>query len=204
MTYRLLGLAAAVSLSAGAGLAGDMNEPETTPAPAQPAPAPAPVSMGGDWTGFYAGGSLGYGDVSGDITIGDDVDGLTYGAHAGYDYDLGNFVVGGEFEISGADISDESLTTALDVDSVTRLKVRAGYDAGAFLPYATAGYAMLSTSGFIDDSDDGYFYGVGMDYKLRDNIRIGGELLQHEFDDYAGNGIDVEATTVSARMAFEF
>lgn len=204
MTYRLLGLAAALTLTAGAGLAGGMDEPQTTPAPAQPAPAPMPVSMGGDWTGFYAGGSLGYGDVSGSTTIGDDVDGLIYGAHAGYDYDFGNFVVGGEFEISGADISDESLTPALDVDSVTRLKVRAGYDAGAFLPYATAGYAMLSTSGQIDDSDDGYFYGIGMDYKLRDNIRLGGELLQHEFDDYAGSGIDVEATTIAARMAFEF
>ena len=200
MTFRLFGLAAALTLTAGASLAGGMDAPEITPAPVQP--TPVPVSMGGDWTGFYAGGSLGYADVTGSTTLGDDVNGVTYGAFAGYDYDLGNFVLGGEIEISGFDVTDESIS--LDVDSVTRLKVRAGYDAGAFLPYATAGYAMLSTSGAIDDSDDGYFYGLGVDYKLRDNIRIGGEVLQHEFDDYAGSGIDVDATTISARMAFEF
>ena len=181
--------------------AGSMSEPAAEPAPA-PVAAPAPVSMGGDWTGFYAGGSLGYADATGTDGFDDSPTGLTYGGFAGYDYDFGNFVLGGELEISGFNVTEETL--GLDVDSVTRVKVRAGYDAGNALPYLTAGGARLATSGAIDDSGNGYFYGAGLDYRVGGNMRVGGEVLKHRFDDYAGSGIDVDATTIGARVAFEF
>ena len=193
--------AALIAALAGPAAAGGMSEPIATPVPA-PAPVPVPVTLGSDWTGFYAGGSLGYADVSGSSTLGDDVNGLTYGLHAGYDYDLGTVVLGGELEISGFDVNDD--TIGLDVDTVTRLKLRAGYDAGEFLPYATIGLAQLQTSGVIDDTDDGQFFGLGVDVKLNDQLRVGGEVLQHEFDDFAGSGVDVEATTAAARVSFQF
>lgn len=194
-----LGLALAVASPA---LAGGLNDPAPMPAPA-PVPAPAPMPVSADWTGFYAGGSLGYADVTGSTTLGDDVNGLTFGAHAGYDYDFGSIVLGGELDLSGADITDD--VSGLEVDSVARLKLRAGYDAGDFLPYFTAGAAHLTTSGAIDDSDTGYFYGIGGDYRVGGgNMRIGAELLQHRFEDYAGSGIDVDATSLGARVSFEF
>ncbi len=190
-------------LAVNTAFAGNLQEPVIVPAQA---PVPVPVmQQSGDWTGFYVGGSLGYADVSDAAgTFANDFDGLTYGAHAGYDYDFGSFVLGGELEISGFDVADSA--TATQVDSVTRLKLRAGYDAGDFLPYVTAGVARLNTSGapLGDVDDDGTFYGLGLDYKMTDQIRVGGEVLQHDFGDYAASGLDVDALTAGVRIAFEF
>lgn len=197
-TTTVLGLVAAPAF------AGNLSEPIVTATPA-PLPAPVPVNNGGDWGGFYAGGSLGYADASDEAaTFSNEFNGLSYGVHAGYDYDFGTFVVGGELELSGFDVADTN--TATQIDSVTRLKVRAGYDAGLFLPYLTAGVAQLNTSGAplggVDDT--GSFYGLGMDYKLTDSIRVGGEVLQHDFDNYADSGLNVDAVTAGVRVAFEF
>lgn len=206
MNFRLLMTCTSLTFGAGIGsvAAGGLDQPVFTPAPA-PMPTMAPVPTGGDWTGFYVGGSLGYADVGDDAaTFGDQFDGLTYGVHAGYDYDFGTFVLGGELELSGFDVVDNN--TATEIDSVTRLKVRAGYDAGAFLPYATAGVAQLNTSGapLGDVDDDGIFYGLGVDYQMSNGLRVGGEVLQHEFDDYAGSGINADALTAGVRVAFQF
>lgn len=200
----LIASTAILSLTSAAGMAtaGNMSEPVIVPAPA---PVIVPTAPSADWSGFYAGGSLGFADVGDDGgTFADDFDGLTYGVHAGYDHDFGSFVLGGEVELSGFDVTDSN--TATSVDSVARLKLRAGYDAGDFLPYVTAGMAQLNTSGApLGEVDDtGSFYGVGMDYRFRDNMRIGGEILQHEFDDYAGSGIDADALTAGVRVSFEF
>lgn len=188
--------AIAVALTAGvtAASAGNTEEPVVTAAPV--APVVVPVDTTADWTGFYAGGSLGYADASEDF----DDDGVTYGAHAGYDYDFGTFVLGGEVEASGFDLSDGGV----DADSVLRAKVRAGYDAGAFLPYVTAGIAQLNTGGALDGDDTGAVYGVGVDYAYTDTIRIGGEVLQHEFDNFDNTGADIDATTAAVRLSFEF
>lgn len=198
----LSGAAVALALATPA-LAGNISEPVIAPAPA-PVLAPVQVNYGGDWTGFYVGGSLGYAEVDDNTgTFGDGFDGATYGVHAGYNYDFGSYVLGAEAELSGFDVKDISGT---EVDSVARLKLRAGYDAGNFMPYLAAGVAQLNTSGAplggVDDN--GYFYGAGLDYKLTDSIRVGGEVLQHQFDDYAGSNIDVDALTAGVRVSFAF
>ncbi len=183
--------------------AGGLDEPVIVQAPA-PAAVPAPETDG-DWGGFYIGGSLGFAGVDDNAgTFSNSFDGATYGAHAGYDYDFGSFVLGGEIEISGFDVNDSATST--EVDSVSRLKLRAGYDAGAFLPYVTAGVAQLNTSGApLGDVDDtGAFYGLGLDYRVNDELRFGGEVLQHEFDGYAGSGLDVDALTAGLRVSFDF
>lgn len=194
-------LAAAGFLGATPALAGSLDDPIETPEPPKPV-AVDPAPTGPDWTGFYAGGSLGYADATDTTFASDEVDGLTYGVHAGYDRDFGSAVLGGELELSGFDVDDPEL--GVEVDSVLRAKLRAGYDAGNWLPYLTAGAAQLTTSGAIDDSDTGSFYGVGVDYRVGNDIRVGAEVLDHQFDDFDGSGIDVEATTVSARVSFEF
>lgn len=200
-TLPILSTVALATLFTAPAFAGGPTEPVIDPAPA-PVATYAPVATGGDWTGFYAGGSLGYADVTGSTTLGDEVNGLTYGVHAGYLQDLGNIVLGGELELSGADITDD--VSGLSVDSVARAKARVGYDAGQFMPYLTAGVAQLTTSGAIDDKDTGYFGGVGLDYQLSDQLTVGGEVLQHKFDDFAGSGIDVEAMSIGARVSFRF
>lgn len=190
-----LGAATLVSTSllASAAFAGNLADPviETVAAPVY-----TPAFTAGDWTGAYGGLNLGYGDV--DATGAADGDDTTYGLHVGYDYDFGRFVLGGEFEYDKADID---LNGAAEVDSVMRLKLRGGYDFGRTLVYATAGAAKLETS--IGD-DTGEFFGLGVAYKVTDSFTVGGEVLEHRFDDIGGTGVDADATTFNLRGSFRF
>ncbi len=164
-------------------------------APADPVLAPVvPVVASTDWTGGYAGLQLGYGDVDNAGTSGDGVIG---GAFVGYNYDFGNYVLGGEFDASASDIS----VGGIDVDSVYRLKLRAGYDAGPALIYAVAGGANVQTSA---GDDSGYVAGLGVDYKVTDRVTVGGEYLYHNFDSFAGTGASADFNTFSARVAYNF
>lgn len=194
-TLYKFGSAAAVSLSVlGTGaLAGNLSEPvvETVATPVF-----EPVAVGTDWTGFYGGLNLGYADVDGSGAA--DGDDTTYGLHLGYDYDFGNFVLGGEFEYDDASVD---LNGAAETDSVMRLKLRGGYDLGRTLLYATAGAAKLETS--IGD-DTGEFFGVGVAYQVTDRFTVGGELLEHRFDDIGGSGVDADATTFNLRASLRF
>lgn len=184
----------ATSLIGTAAFAGNLADPviETPPAPVYQ----APVSLGGDWTGAYGGLNLGYGDVDGTGTA--DGDDMTYGLHLGYDYDFGRFVMGGELEYDKADID---LNGAASTDSVTRLKLRGGYDLGRTLIYATAGAAKLDSS---IGSDTGEFVGLGVAYQVTDRFTVGGEVLEHRFDDIGGSGVDADATTFNLRGSLRF
>jgi len=192
----LMTVAIPAMVAAGAAQAGGLSEPVAEPAPA-PAPVmPAPMATGADWTGFYVGGNLGYADLESD-GLPEDFSGLTYGVHAGYLYDFGRAVLGGELEYDASNIDEEDV----ELDSIARAKLRVGYDAGAFMPYLVGGVARATVS---DTEDDGAFGGVGIDYAFSDSLRMGAEILQHEFDDFDGSGDDVSATTASARVSFRF
>lgn len=203
MNRRLAAVAIPAMLAAGAAQAGGLAEAVVEPAPA-PAPvmaAPAPA-RGNDWTGFYVGGQLGYGLLSSD-SLTEDLDGATYGVHAGYLYDLGSWVLGGEVDYDLTSIEDAD--AELTVDSIARAKLRVGYDAGVWMPYVTGGVAQVSvTDAGAEASDTGAFGGLGIDYMYSDSIRIGAEILQHQFDDFDGGGVDFDATTASARVSFQF
>ena len=202
MNTRLIATTTALVISGTtAAFAGGLTEPVVAPQPAPVAVAPAPVYTGADWSGFYAGASLGYGQVDAD-GFADDTEDYTYGAHIGYLHDLGNFVLGAELEYDATEITDAA--TGINIDGVARAKVRAGYDAGAFLPYVTAGVAQAYTSGGLEADDTGYFGGVGVDYAVSENIRVGAEVLRHQFDDFNGGGTDIEATTAAVRVGFTF
>lgn len=168
-----------------------------SPAPADPViPAPAPVyAPTSDWTGGYGGLSLGFGDVDVGGDTGDDA---VYGLHGGYDYDFGQFVLGGELDYQATNITTGG---GVDIDDVTRLKLRAGYDAGPALLYGVVGAASAGTS---VGSDEGYVAGLGAEYKVTDTVSVGGEYLYHEFNDFNGSGADVTANTISARVNYRF
>ena len=134
----------------------------TAPAPEPIAPAPAPVMMSSDWTGAYAGASLGWGDLE---VNGFDKDGGAYGFHAGYDYDFGTFVLGGEAGSTTRDIWHNGAADS------TRLKTRFGYDAGPGLIYGILGGTMI-------DKQWGYNVGVGGEYMISDTVSVGAEHLR--------------------------
>jgi opacity protein-like surface antigen len=168
------------------------------------APVAAPVVYQGlDWSGFYAGAQLGYADV--DANGADlDGDGMIGGLHAGYRWDMGNFVAGAEVDYDLADV-DLAADNADSLDDVARLKLIGGGKFGRSLVYGTVGAAYASaTVGGAELSDNGYFFGAGMDYAVSDTMSIGGEVLQHQFDDFDGTTVDLDATTVKAKLSFRF
>ncbi len=151
-----------------------------------------------DWTGFYAG--LGLGNLDVDTSNGLSDDDATYGVHAGYRYDLGNWVLGGELEYDDSDV--ELVPGAVSVDSVLRVKGTAGYDFGPLLAYAAFGTAEVSVTGLGDEW--GGFYGAGVAYEVVPNAIISAEILEHDFNDINGSGIDADATSFSLRASFGF
>jgi opacity protein-like surface antigen len=184
---------------AGPALAGGPTVVTTEPAVAEPAPM---VVTSPDWSGFYAGGQLGYGDVDSNGN-GLDGNGFLGGIHGGYRWDFGQFVLGTELDWDTADINLGGDTGSLD--DVTRVKLIGGADLGNSLLYATTGMAWAdATVGDASLSDDGWFYGAGMTFAVGEQWTIGGELLQHNFDNFDGSGVDIDALTATARVGFRF
>lgn len=180
--------------------AGGTNEPIPEPEVMAAPVAIAPPSV--DWSGFYAGAALGYGNVDSSGGVLDGY-GALGGVLAGYRYDFGSTVAGIELDY---DTSDVDLNGGADsLDDVARLKLMAGYEFGRALVYGTVGAAQANaTVGGADLSDTGYFGGLGVDYAVTDRIGVGGELLQHSFDDFDGSGVDLDVTTVKARVFLQF
>ena len=160
--------------------AGGLSEPIATP---EVTPMIVTAAPSNDWTGFYVGGQLGYGKVTAD-DFDEDATGATYGVHAGYLYDLGTIVLGGELDYDATTIEGTVGGDDVAVDGVARAKLRIGYDAGDWMPDLTVGGARAMTSGAVDGEGDGTFAGLGLDYRLSDSLRVGAEVLQHQFDDF--------------------
>jgi outer membrane immunogenic protein len=55
-----------------------------------------------------------------------------------------------------------------------------------------------------DLSDSGLVYGLGFDYAVNDRWTVGGEVLQHQFDDFDASGNDFDATTIKAKVGLRF
>tara|TARA_R110002110_G_scaffold244853_1_gene461388 strand:- start:506 stop:1147 length:642 start_codon:yes stop_codon:yes gene_type:complete len=183
--------------TASTAFAGGLAEPVAAPTAVVPVPVVSVPSN--DWTGFYVGGSIGQATLSPDGSP--DTDANAYGVNVGYLRDLGSIVVGGELDYSRYNLDGTSDTYD---GAVTRLKGRVGYDAGAFLPYITAGGANLSLNDGSDASDTGYFYGIGADYAVNDTFLVGGEFLQNEFENFDNSGVDLSAKTLALRVSYKF
>ena len=201
-----------------------------------PVPVPVPPPPGTDWTGPYVG--LQYDILSGEASEGGDrrrdiprealraerlyyddtldIDGDLFGVFAGYRYDFGSLVIGGEVDYmtgdGDIDIRFEG-SQPFDIDSLVRLGGEVGFDlssqpGSSALPlfvYATAGYAYIDISTETESNDSGgYFFGAGADYLVTDNLSIGVELLQHNFSDFDIDDSEIEATTFGINAAFRF
>lgn len=188
-TLRAIGATAILTLAAPA-FAGSLEPVAIEPVPT---PVQVPVQPSSDWTGGYAGVQLGYGALTDGLEGDDAIGGFT----AGYDWDLGDWVVG-----VGADANfGEIETDAGNLDSLSRLKLRGGYDLGGTLLYASTG-ASYAASDDLKDSW-GYFGAVGVETMVSDNISLTGEIAAHRFDDYRDFGT-VDATTATVGVNYRF
>jgi len=155
--------------------------------------APTLAQAEEDWTGFYIGAQIGWSDVTAPTGSDDDV---SYGIHAGYNHDFGNFVLGGEIDYSTSEYSFGG-GPSFDVDTL-RLKARGGYDIGPALIYGVLGYVDLDDS---STSDDGISYGFGASYKVTDQFVVGAEYLRDDVD-FLGGDVDVDSFNIRASYQF--
>ena len=152
-----------------------------------------------DFDGPYVGLQVGNADVG--SSVGAEGDETVFGIHAGINFSAGQYVYGGEIDY---DVFDLALSGgAGDVDSVARLKGRAGIDLGGTLVYGTTGIAFVNTSDLGDE--DGYFVGLGAEFDLPAPGRVGVEYLYHDFDEWdAVPGLEVDARTLMLRYSYNF
>jgi len=197
MKHPLIFAAGLAALVAGPAFAG--GTATTPPAPILLDPAP-PIQFGTDFTGPSIGLQLGYGDLStsGPALEGDDV---LLGLRAYYDYDFGNFILGGGLQYDTTNLDIGGTAT---LDSVTRLGLRGGIDLTDDWVYATAGWAQARTSGGGVGDSNGWFAGVGYEMLLNDTMSLGAELLYHEFSDFDLVGLEAQATTAAISVNFRF
>ena len=207
----LLSSVALLGLATGA-LAADL--------PSRRAPAPiiaaVPVFT---WTGFYVGVNAGYGwNANDSIVIGaerfdlDDDGGFVGGAQAGYNYQIGSFVVGLEgdiqyadfggddrFDFDGDGILDDDFNTS---DWFGTVRARAGVAFDRALIYATGGFAFA-------DNATGWTVGGGLEYAFTNNLsaKIEGLYVNLDQDDnFPGLDLDNDAEfgVVRAGLNFRF
>lgn len=165
--------------------------------------AEAYVAPGLDWSGAYVGAQLGYGDVNSN-GAGLDGNGWLGGVHAGYRWDMGSWVAGTELSWDKTSI-DLGATPGDQLDNVAALKLTAGREIGNSLVYGALGYAHANaTVAGADLSDSGMVYGIGFDHALNDKWTVGGEVLQHNFNNFDASGVDLDATTLKAKVAMRF
>jgi outer membrane immunogenic protein len=141
--------AAIAALSIGSAAAADLSRP------IYKAP-PAPVAVF-DWTGFYIGANIGYGWASTDVTVAgvsgsENLKGVLGGGQIGYNWQVGNWILGLEADGQGTDQKANFSGTAAGVtvtenDSVpwfVTARGRVGYAiAPMYMIYATGGAAWM-------------------------------------------------------------
>lgn len=168
-------------------------------APAAPmAPAPVADVQFDDWGGFYFGGGIG--SISQDTPDGSDID---LDLRAGYNFDLGDVVLGAEAVYAPLGVELDSGVG--DMKGSFSLKGRAGYDMGTLLPYVSLGIKSAKADfGAGELSDTGTAFGVGVDYKMSPGMTLGGELTKTSFDDFDGTGNDIDQTQFGVNMKVSF
>lgn len=188
-------VALAAALAAPAFAGGPVEAPAEPPVVVAP---PAPVY---DWTGPSVGLQFGYIDVETSGAAALEGDDTLIGLRAYYDYDFGQFVLGGglQYDATGVDLGGVT-----EVESVLRAGLRGGIDLDRNWVYATAGFAQVETSAAAVGDSNGYFVGVGYEVFLTQQVTLGAEVLYHEFDDFDLGGLEAEATTAAVSVNFRF
>ncbi|MEM6375235.1 MAG: outer membrane beta-barrel protein [Pseudomonadota bacterium] len=160
---------------------------------------PFPVAMSPNWTGFWAGGQIGFANVGTRPNAGTS-GGLIAGLTAGYDYDFGSFVLGGGFDYDRTERAIKS--TNAELENVFRVRLKAGVEIGQGLLYGTGGFAQADTDTL--GSEEGYFLGAGYQQLVTPQFSYGGEVIFQDFDNYGTSNVDVDATTIQLRGVLRF
>ena len=174
------------------------------------------------WTGFYVGAHGGYGEAI-DEPDPFDVSGGLFGMHAGYNHQIGSFVLGVEGDYDWTNFEDTQNTggpavtgadVTLDVDSLASIRARLGYAWGSALVYGTVGYAWgeagttarfpgLTVSRTTDF--DGLVAGGGLEYKFAPDWSARVEGLHYWLEPDSNDDVDdLDASVIRAGVTWHF
>lgn len=194
--------------------------------PSRKGPVLAPIAPIFTWTGFYVGVNAGAVFTDADIrtegnaantianvaanrrpaSLSQDETGFTIGGQVGYNYQIGNIVLGAEADLAYTDISRRtSFTSTLndravfsqDLEYLGTVRARVGYAFDRFMIYATGGLAYgeaknradfyantignpLQFTGGKSDVEFGYAVGGGVEYAFTNNISLKAEYLYYD------------------------
>jgi outer membrane immunogenic protein len=202
-TARIILFSAASIVSSVSALAADLSARMEPVAPAAYVPAFS-------WTGFYLGGALGWVGTNREYTTGAVVlgapfivssasskNGLSYGILSGYNYQMGQLVLGVEGDFTGWTVGKVRYTS-ITGDFLTAhskwggsIRGRLGYVADHALLYVTGGAAFVSDETSIpftgisiggDGTRWGWTVGGGLDYAITNNWFTGIEYRYSQYE----------------------
>jgi outer membrane immunogenic protein len=190
-----------------------------------PPPPPAPVAVAPfyNWTGFYVGGHIGWGNAEFESTLVDPFfpfvagtrfddngsDGFLGGVQAGFNWQIGQWVIGLEGQVSWTDIGRDGVVAvgtntivhSTGIDYLATLAARFGVAFGNALIYAKGGAAFLDWGSSISfagpgapivgsnsfgGTDSGWMVGAGLEYGFAANwsAKIEYNFMNFDLDDH--------------------
>ena len=194
------------------------------------------------WTGLYIGGHVGgaWSDVDwSNISItgerfSESGSGFIGGGQIGYNYQIGNLLLGVEATVSGADVGRDFRSIVIpaarfsaDMDTVATVTGRFGFTSDQWLLYGKAGWAgaqvdfsfrnpAIHDSFSFDNWRNGWTLGAGLEYKINRFMSFGVEYSFIDLDSERDNGFtrqglpvtlrdhDLQFQSVTARLNFQF
>lgn len=150
-----------------------------------PPPPPPPMPLVYDWSGFYVGAHVGWGEANfGGVSdsselpdapefahfLGDlDPNGVVGGVQGGFNWQINSFVLGLEGDISFTDWNDDQDKSddviSVDVDYLGSVRGKAGFAFDRVMIYGTGGLAFTDASFTLDnDTDDVDSESGGVDF----------------------------------------
>lgn len=115
-------------------------------------------------------------------------------------------------QITYAELGDDDFfdddDTLVNVDATsTEIAAVFAYDAGFAKPFVILGYEVtdldISAVGYSETiDDDGFYYGIGLDYSLGENLGLRFEMTYDEFTDDLGEEFDVETLRLGFVRSF--
>jgi outer membrane immunogenic protein len=218
-THKFLKLVLATAMLSPVILASGCIVSQAADAPARPykvpPPPPLPYYV---WTGLYVGvhvgggwSDLGAGGILGSANNGS---GVVAGGQVGYNYQIGQYVIGLEADFAGTSIKNNFFGFAsLDWNSVTTLTPRFGYAFDNWLLYGKAGGAWADVSvsalgfgGLGGGTASGWVVGVGAEYAFRNNWSAKVEYNHLDFGNdgafLSNNSVTLDTVKVGVNYKF--
>jgi outer membrane immunogenic protein len=177
-----------------------------------------------DWSGFYAGVSGGYGwgtltrePAGGGAETQNNTSGWALGGQAGYNLDLGGFVIGTEADLQWSSIGYTEDIAGIGsfkagIDFFGTIRGRAGMSFGSVMPYVTGGFAAgrgtasLTDPGNVVTSQSathmGWTVGGGLEAKATENITFKAEYLYVDLGTQPYSGLPAAVGNLDVTQRF--